>query len=265
MTLLGAYIPGTTLLHRLDSSVKLISFIIIFVSVLLSASLLSYALSIALIIILYRAGRVPLRPLLRGIRRFSAFFLTVFLMNAFFQPSDDPVFSWWIVVFSRRGVMMGLSMVFHVLLALALSSVLTAVSTPIAVTDGLRTVLHPLSFLGIPVDEASSIISLAISFIPLLAAEGEEIMTAARARGASPGGSSLRERAYSLIPLAVPLFLSAFRRAEAAGDAMTARGYQGTGGRTRRIRIRMGKDEVKALLFSLAVLSISLIIKGAGL
>ena len=262
MNLLGAYVPGSSPLHRIDPCIRMLSFSIIFASIAISDSICGYLLSLAAVVLLYRIAAVPLMPSVRSLWRFRAFFITVFLMNAFFQPSDDPYLSWWIVVFSSDGMLMGARMVLSVILLTLLSSLLTAVATPIAITDGLRTLLHPLSILRIPVDEASAIVSIAISFIPVLAAESRSIMLSAASRGAVPEGRRAKERALSLIPLVLPLFLSAFRRADELATAMEARGYRGERVRRRRISLVFGRREAFSLLISISLLIGAIALKG---
>ena len=157
---------------------------------------------------------------------------------------------------------MGLRMVISVILMVVLSSLLTAVATPVSIADGLRTVLHPLSFIGIPVDQAAMIVSAAISFIPVLASESESILLACRSRGAVPEGKNSIARARSLVPLVLPVFLAAFRRADELSLAMEARGYRGEKGRTRRKGMHVGKAEIIMLLSGGLMLSLSIIVKG---
>ena len=254
MNLLGAYVPGSSLLHRLDPAVRIVAFSLIFSALIAaSGSAAGYVLGCLVLILLYRAGGIPVRPVIRAMIRFRAFFITVFLMNAFFQPSPEPIFSCWIVTFSVHGIKAGLRMVLSVVLLSALASLLTAVATPVGITDGLRTVLHPLSLLRIPVDEASFIISVAIGLIPVLAAESEAILLSGEARGAIPGGRRLRDRALSVVPLALPVFLAAFRRVDELALAMEARGYAGEKGRRRNTRIHFGRDEAAALIVSVLI------------
>lgn len=263
MNLLGAYTPGSSYIHKLDNAVRITDFAILFAAfVVASGFVWGYILSLAALLFVFRMAGVPIKPVAAMFWRFRVFLLTVFLMNAFFQPSERPYFSFWIVTFSLDGVLFGLRMIMSIMLLTALSSVLTATATPVEITDGLRTVLHPLSFLKIPVDEASSIISIAISFIPVLASEGESIILSARARGALPGGRKIKDRALSLIPLALPLFLSAFRRADELASAMEARGYTGEKGRKRKIRIAFGRRESLSLVFSLLILLGAIALKG---
>lgn len=262
MNMLGSYIPSDSFLHRQDDTTRLLSFILLFILIASSEGIAGYIVSFAVILIVYRMGKLSLMNTLRSMKRFNAFFITVFAMNAFFQPSDDPIFSFWFIVFSLRGIILGFDMVLRVIFAVFLSAALTASSTPIAITDGIRTLLHPLSYLHIPVDEAASVLSIAISLIPIIAGESREIILSERARGVIPeDNGKAKARALSVAPLIIPLFLAAFRRAENLGTAMEARGYQSGGKSRRRIRLSVGKNEIMLLAFSIFSLFISLFIK----
>ena len=262
MNMLGSYIPSDSFLHRQDDTIRLLSFILLFILIATSEGIVGYIVSFAVILIVYRMGKLSLMNTLRSMRRFNAFFITVFVMNAFFQPSDDPIFSFWFIVFSLRGIILGFDMVLRVIFAVFLSAALTASSTPIAITDGIRNLLHPLSYLHIPVDEAASVLSIAISLIPIIAGESREIILSERARGVIPeDNSKAKARALSVAPLIIPLFLAAFRRAENLGTAMEARGYQSGGKSRRRLRLSIGKNEIMLLAFSIFSLFISLFIK----
>ena len=260
--MLGSYIPSDSFLHRQDDTTRLLSFILLFILIASSEGIAGYIVSFAVILIVYRMGKLSLMNTLRSMKRFNAFFITVFAMNAFFQPSDDPIFSFWFIVFSLRGIILGFDMVLRVIFAVFLSAALTASSTPIAITDGIRTLLHPLSYLHIPVDEAASVLSIAISLIPIIAGESREIILSERARGVIPeDNSKAKARALSVAPLIIPLFLAAFRRAENLGTAMEARGYQSGGKSRRRIRLSVGKNEIMLIAFSIFSLFISLFVK----
>ena len=262
MNMLGSYIPSDSFLHRQDDTIRLLSFILLFILIATSEGIVGYIVSFAVILIVYRMGKLSLMNTLRSMRRFNAFFITVFVMNAFFFFFDDPIFSFWFIVFSLRGIILGFDMVLRVIFAVFLSAALTASSTPIAITDGIRTLLHPLSYLHIPVDEAASVLSIAISLIPIIAGESREIILSERARGVIPeDNSKAKARALSVAPLIIPLFLAAFRRAENLGTAMEARGYQSGGKSRRRIRLSVGKNEIMFIAFSISSLFISLFVK----
>ena len=262
MNMLGSYIPSDSFLHRQDDTIRLLSFILLFILIASSEGIAGYIISFAVILVVYRMGKLSLMNTLKSMKRFNAFFITVFVMNAFFQPSDNPIFSFWFIVFSLKGIMLGFDMVLRVIFAVFLSAALTASSTPIAITDGIRTLLHPLSYLHIPVDEAASVLSIAISLIPIIAGESREIILSERARGVIPeDNSKAKARALSVAPLIIPLFLAAFRRAENLGTAMEARGYQSGGKSRRRIRLSVGKNEIMLIAFSIFSLFISLFVK----
>ena len=262
MNMLGSYIPSDSFLHRQDDTIRLLSFILLFILIATSEGIAGYIISFAVILVVYRMGKLSLMNTLKSMKRFNAFFITVFVMNAFFQPSDNPIFSFWFIVFSLRGIMLGFDMVLRVIFAVFLSAALTASSTPIAITDGIRTLLHPLSYLHIPVDEAASVLSIAISLIPIIAGESREIILSEKARGVIPeDNGKAKARALSVAPLIIPLFLAAFRRAENLGTAMEARGYQSGGKSRRRIRLSVGKNEIMLIAFSIFSLFISLFVK----
>ena len=161
------------------------------------------------------------------------------------------------------GVLMGLDMVLRVAFAVLLSAALTSSSTPVSITDGLRTSLHPLSYLRIPVDEAASAISIAITLIPLISSESREIILASSARGIRvETEGKLKAKAHSLAPLVIPLFLAAFRKAENLGMAMEARGYSSGMRKSRRKNsVRIGRSEILFLILSFSIFISSLIIK----
>ena len=263
MNMLGAYIPSDSFVHRLDGTIRLISFIALFAAIAISEGVIGYLLSLLSIVIIYRMGKLSVIRTLKMLRRFNAFFITVFLMNAFFQPSSEPIFSFSFIVFSSRGVLLGLDMVLRVVFAVLLSAALTSSSTPVSITDGLRTILHPLSYLRIPVDEAASAISIAITLIPLISSESREIILASSARGIRvETEGKLKAKAHSLAPLVIPLFLAAFRKAENLGMAMEARGYSSGMRKSRRKNsVRIGRSEILFLILSFSIFISSLIIK----
>ena len=261
MNLLGSYIPSASLIHSLDPSFKLLSFFLFFASfIILSSSLTGFFVSLIVLVILFRTGQVPMRPVFHTIWKFRGFLAAIFLMNAFFQPSEKAYFSFLFITFSRYGVLMGIRMVSSVALLTSLSSLLTATTTPVSITRGLRTLFHPLSFLRIPVDEAASIVSMSLCLIPILARESEDIVLSARARGLDVEKRKLRERIRALIPVVIPLFVQSFRAGDEIAEAMEARGYDGAS--RERIAIHFGAKEILSLLISISILTASIMLKG---
>ena len=262
MNLLGAYHPAVSMLHSLDPAYKIISFSFLFAAVVIfSSSIAGYFISALIILFLFYIAHVPVHPVLKSLWRFRAFFLTIFLMNSFFQPSETPIFSFYFITFSFYGIAMGIRMVMCVAILTSLSALLTATTTPIAITKGLNALLHPLSYLHIPVKQAAEIISMALCLIPLIAKESEDIVMSAKARGLGSGSGKLKDRALSMAPLVIPLFVQSFRRADEMAMAMEARGYS-DGHHRRRMRIKTESAEILVLLISILILLISIFMKG---
>ena len=253
MNMLGFYQRGDSVLHCISPSSLVTSYFILLIAVvMLSSSLPGIVLSIHLIIILCSYGGIALLPAVRALWRFRAFMITIFLMNAFFQPAAEPLFSWWIITLSSDGMMIGLRMIATIVLVTLLSSLLTAVATPLKITDGLRALLHPFSYLHLRTDEIALIISIAITMIPVLAREGRYIMLSSRSRGFAVHGNKIKERVLSFVPLVLPLFLSAFRKADDLTSAMEARGYRGEYGRKRK-KVHYAKADVLSIILSILV------------
>ena len=252
MNLLGAYHPAVSMLHSLDPAYKIISFSFLFAAVVIfSSSIAGYFISALIILFLFYVAHVPIHPVLKSLWRF----------RAFFQPSETPIFSFYFITFSFYGIAMGIRMVMCVAILTSLSALLTATTTPIAITKGLNALLHPLSYLHIPVNQAAEIISMALCLIPLIAKESEDIVLSAKARGLGSGSGKLKDRALSMAPLVIPLFVQSFRRADEMAMAMEARGYS-DGHHRRRMRIKTGSAEILVLLISILILLISIFMKG---
>ena len=171
---------------------------------------------------------------LSPIRRLWVFFIVIFLMNALFFSAENPRFSWWIVSLSDEGMRQGARVMLNVCFIMVLGNVLTSTTTPIDMTAALSSLLKPLRLLRVPVEDVAMIICVAIQFVPTLLEEADLIKKAQTARGARFESSKLTERALSYLPLLIPIFLSAFRRADELSTAMEARGYRNAKNRTKR-------------------------------
>lgn len=220
----GRYVPLDTPIHRADPFAKLCVFLaavllaslgglpgqcVVFIAVLTAASL----------------ARMPLKELLGTMKEILPFLLTIFLMNGLFFPGDQVLWKRWIFCISEEGLRRGFSILAVMAELVMLSAVLRRTTTPLELTDAVVKLLHPLKFLGADVNEISLLLSLAIQFIPVLQEESRVILRAQQARGAAVGKGRLTERARAVLPMVVPIFLSAFRRADELSQAMEARGY----------------------------------------
>lgn len=229
---LGQYYPADSVIHRLDPRVKLAGTLIFLVSLFAFASVESYLLATLALALVIRISKVPLKFMVRGLK--SIFFLMLFTV-AFnlFLIKGTPVFHIWILTVTREGVRTAVFMAIRLVYLVIGSSVMTLTTTPNNLTDGMEKALGPLRRIRVPVHEIAMIMSIALRFIPILLEETDKIMKAQTARGADFESGSLIRRVKNMIPLLVPLFVSAFRRANDLAMAMEARGYHGGEGRTK--------------------------------
>lgn len=249
----GLYAPVDSPLHRLDARAKFFGFLILVAAVILSDSLIGYAVIIAVTLALAAMCGMSFGTAFASVRRLWSIFLVIFIMNAFFFATEKPIWSWWIVTLSVEGMLQGFSVVFRILIILVLSNILTLTTPPMEITSAIQLMLKPLKLLHIPADDIAMIISVAIQFIPTLLEETDTIKKAQIARGARFESKKLRERAAALLPLLVPIFLSAFKRADELAMAMEARGYRGAKNRTKKKSVPMTGRAWLALILCVAV------------
>lgn len=229
---LGQYYPGDSILHRLDPRVKLMGTLVFIISLFAFGSVSSYivaACALACVIVL---STVPLRFILRGLRMIFLLMLITALFNLFLTPGDV-LFRIWKLQITVQGIQMAVHMAVRLSFLIVGSSIMTLTTTPNQLTDGLETGLGWMRVFHVPVHEIAMMMSIALRFIPILMEETNRIMSAQLSRGADFDSGNLIRRAKALIPLLVPLFVSAFRRANDLAMAMEARGYHGGEGRTK--------------------------------
>lgn len=230
----GQYYEGNSFLHKLDPRWKLLFSIFYIVIIFLAKNIFAFALLVLSAICLILISRIPLRMILRGLRPLIFIIAFTAIINIFWLKGKTVLIDWWIIHIYLEGLINALLIVVRVVILVAGTSVLlTYTTTPIALTDGLEQLLSPLAKIRLPVHEFSMMMTIALRFIPTLVEETEKIMNAQKARGADFGSGSLAHRAKALIPILIPLFISAFRRAEELATAMECRCYTGGKGRTR--------------------------------
>jgi len=257
---LGQFFPGKSLAHRLDPRTKLLLTVLYIAALFCAKWFVSYALTAALLAASVKVSGVSPKALVRGLK--PVLFLICFtaVLNLFYTPGDILV-SFWIFKITRQGIVTAFFMVLRIMMLIMGTFLLTYTTSPIALTDGLETLLGPLKKIRVPVHELAMMMSIALRFIPLLIEETDKIMSAQRARGADFESGNLLQRAKALVPILVPLFISAFRRADELSVAMECRLYRGGQGRTRMKQLKMGKNDGAA--FALALL-FALCAFGAG-
>ncbi len=231
---LGQYYPAESPVHRLDVRIKVIIAILYIVCTFLCKNIFSFALLLALAFLTVIVSRLPIGIVARGIRPILVIIAVTSLINIFWSTGEKLLVDWWIFTIYLEGIYNALLLIVRfVTLIIGTSVFLTYTTTPIALTDAIEDLLSPLKKIGVPVHDFAMMMTIALRFIPLLVDETEKIMTAQKARGVDFSTGSLVNRAKALIPILIPLFVSAFRRAEELAVAMECRCYHGGEGRTR--------------------------------
>ncbi len=261
---LGQFFPGKSLAHRLDPRTKLLLTVLYIAALFCAKWFVSYALTAALLAVSVKVSGVSPKALVRGLK--PVLFLICFtaVLNLFYTPGDILV-SFWIFKITRQGIVTAFFMVLRIMMLIMGTFLLTYTTSPIALTDGLETLLGPLKKIRVPVHELAMMMSIALRFIPLLIEETDKIMSAQRARGADFESGNLLQRAKALVPILVPLFISAFRRADELAVAMECRCYHGGVGRTKLHVLRYQARDYLVLLLFAAVLAGVLALAGLGL
>ena len=258
---LGQFFPGDSILHRADPRAKIILTLLYIIAVFLCKSIYSFALLFAVTLLLIAVSAIPVRLVLKSMK--PILFIVIFtgIINLFFTKGEsDPIVSWNFIKIYREGVKYALMMILRISSLIAGTSViLTYTTSPIALTDGLEQLLSPLKKIKFPAHEFSMMMTIALRFIPTLIEETDKIMSAQKARGADFSTGSLVKRAKALIPVMIPLFISAFRRAAELAAAMECRCYHGGEGRTRMNVLRYRASD-HILMISFVVFCAAIVI-----
>ena len=229
---LGQYYRTDSLIHRLDPRVKLVGTLVFIISLFVVDNFIGYIIAALLLVWVIKLSKVPFQFMVRGMKAIVFLLLIAVVFNLFLTPGEA-VFTVWKIQITREGIYLAAFMAIRLVFLLMGSSVMTLTTTPNQLTDGLEKLLNPLKKLKVPVHEISMMMSIALRFIPILLEETDKIMKAQIARGADFESGNLIKKAKSLVPLLVPLFISAFRRANDLATAMEARCYRGGEHRTK--------------------------------
>ena len=251
---LGQYFPGNTVIHRLDPRTKLIGVLLYIIALFTAKWFVSYGLLLVFLGACVRLSRVGLRALLRGLKPVLFILAFTAVLNLFYTPGRE-IFRWWILTVTVEGIFTAFFMMLRITMLIAGTFLLTYTTSPIVLTDGLESLLNPLKKLHVPVHELAMMMSIALRFIPTLIEETDKIMSAQKARGADFESGNLVQKARALLPILVPLFISAFRRADELATAMECRCYHGGEGRTKLHILRYQRRDYLAFGVLLAVLA----------
>jgi len=249
---LGQYFPGKSFVHRLDPRTKLIMLVAYIVTLFVASNWISYGLCLLFLVVTISISTIPLKSIVRGMKPLLVILIFTGILNLFFTDGEKVLVKFWVITITLEGVIRAVFMVSRILMLITATFLLTYTTSPISLTDGLESLLSPLKVIKVPVHELSMMMCIALRFIPTLIEETDKIMSAQKARGADFEIGSLMQRVKALVPILVPLFISAFRRADELATAMECRCYQGGSGRTKMKLLRYHRGDLQA--FGIGVL-----------
>ena len=261
---LGQYFPGNTVIHRLDPRTKLLFTILYIVALFSAKGGVAYAVLFLTLCACIAVSRIHPKNILRGMKPILFIIVLTAVLNIFYTPGD-PIWQWKFLKITVEGLWAAFFMVLRISFLITCTFLLTYTTSPIMLTDGLEKLLGPLKKVRVPVHELSMMMSIALRFIPTLIEETDKIMSAQKARGADFDTGNLFQKAKALVPLLVPLFISAFRRADELATAMECRCYHGGEGRTRLRQLRFQGADIAALILGAALVALVLVLRALGI
>ena len=256
---LGQFFPGHTLVHRLDPRTKLVCVALYIVALFTAKSFLAYGIIAVVLLLSIRISRVGWKALTKGLKPILIILVFTAAMNLFFNEGTPIADVWLLRSITWEGLERAVMMVLRIVMLIMGTFLVTYTTSPIRLTDGLEALLNPLKKLHLPVHELAMMMSIALRFIPTLIEETDKIMSAQKARGADFESGNLFQRARALVPILVPLFISAFRRADELATAMECRCYHGGEGRTKLHVLRYEKRDY-AVMALFALLAVGMIV-----
>ena len=254
---LGQYFPGNSVVHRLDPRTKLVLLVLYIVSLFVASGWIAYGVCFLFLALAISVSHIPLKAIFRGMKPLVFILIFTGVLNVFFTPGTE-IWSWGFLRITWEGLAQAGKMVSRILMLISATFLLTYTTSPIALTDGLESLLGPLKVIKVPVHELSMMMCIALRFIPTLIEETDKIMSAHKARGADFETGNLIQKVKALVPILVPLFISAFRRADELATAMECRCYQGGDGRTKMKLLRYKRNDF--LTYAVGLLLIGAVI-----
>ena len=252
---LGQYFPGNSPVHRLDPRTKILALVVYIVALFTAHSWISYCVVLTFLVAAVAVSRIPLKALFHGMKPLLFILILTGILNVFFTGGEHLIIAFWRIRIYWEGLERAFFMVLRILMLICGTFMLTYTTSPILLTDGLESLLGPLKKIHVPVHELSMMMCIALRFIPTLIEETDKIMSAQKARGADFETGNILQRVKALVPILVPLFISAFRRADELATAMECRCYQGGDGRTKMKLLRYKLRDYKAFCLCAALLA----------
>ena len=258
---LGQYYPADSVIHKLDPRVKLVATLLYIVSLFVCHGVVGLIFVTAFLFVIIKISKLPFSLMMKGIRAIWVLILITAICNLFFTQGGENLFSWKVIHISTQGIHNTIYFTLRLIYLVMGTSVMTLTTTPNKLTDGLDEGLKPLNKIGVPVHEIAMMMSIALRFIPILAEEADKIKKAQMARGAEFEEGGLIQKAKSLVPILVPLFVSAFRRANDLALAMEARCYRGGEGRTRMKPLKYTGADYRAYIIMILYLAAVIVLR----
>ncbi len=259
----GQYYPTKSFVHNMDPRAKIVFIIAYIVAIFLADNFFALAAVTLFLIVAVLFSRVPFGRVLRSVKMILFLIIFTAILNLFFYSSSEElhmIWEWKFISVSWEAIINMIFLAFRLFLLVMGTSILTLTTTPVALTDGIESLLTPLKWIRLPVHELALIMSIALRFIPTLMDETNRIVAAQKARGANFETGGLIKRAKAVVPILIPLLVSAFRRAEDLGDAMDARCYSGAKGRTKYKKLTFTwRDLIGLLLFAALIAGVVLL------
>ncbi len=252
---IGQFFPGNSVVHRLDPRMKIILTGIFIVLLFMAKSIIALSVGIVFMLGAFLVSTIPFRLMIKSIKPIIPIIIFTAVLNLFFITTGDTLVHFWIIKITTGGIKTSIFMVVRIVCLIIGTSLLTYTTSPIALTDAIERLLSPLKKIKVPVHELSMMMTIALRFIPTLIEETDKIMSAQKARGADMETGSIIQRAKALVPILIPLFVSAFRRAEELAMAMECRCYHGGEGRTRLKQLHIASRDFVALLVTAVFLA----------
>lgn len=252
---IGQYFPGNSVIHRMDSRFKIVLDILYVVILFVANNFISLAVAGIFIIMAYGVSEIKPIMMLKSLKPLLPLILFTAILNLFFvKGTDEPLVTWWIITIYWEGVSTAIFMIVRIVCLIIGMSLLTYTTSPIVLTDAIERLLSPLKKIKLPVHELAMMMTIALRFIPTLIEETDKIMSAQKARGADLDTGGLLKRAKALVPILIPLFVSAFKRANELAMAMECRCYKGGDGRTKLRQLKAQPMDYMVSLLMLTVL-----------
>ena len=261
---LGQYFPGNSVIHRLDPRTKLIILVVYMVTLFVASGWVSYCVLLLFLLAVIKISSIPGKSIVRGMKPLVMILVFTGVLNLFFNKDGRVLVDFWGITITTGGAERAAFMLVRILMLVTATFLLTYTTSPISLTDGLESLMNPLKVIKVPVHELSMMMCIALRFIPTLIEETDKIMSAQKARGADFDSGNIFQKAKALVPILVPLFISAFRRADELATAMECRCYHGGEGRTKLHVLKYQRRDYVALAGGVVILALVVVLRRLG-